>query len=289
MVYKLLAVNVDGTLLQSNGRLNKVTKEAIQYVHEKGVHVALVTSRNYLSTKKVAKALKINPMMVAMQGAFVGTTIQKPLFFASFQEALTLELVTLLEKMNCHIRLIHEDYLLGNRVNLPENLISKSVMYENEQNIYTHKFVDSLCEYIEENPSTPSKIDLIFQSEKEKNDALTVLQNMFPEVRITELNEYKLTIVPNGVSKWRGVLYLADHYNVKKSEIVSIGDGLDDLEMIAGSGLGVAMGNAAPEVKNTADWITRCNNDNGVAYMLKEFFRKQQPIEFLIKMNVLKD
>ncbi len=55
MVYRLLAVNIDGTLLQSNGRLNKSTKEAIDYVHQKGVHVALVTSRNYHSAKKWPK------------------------------------------------------------------------------------------------------------------------------------------------------------------------------------------------------------------------------------------
>ena len=54
MVYRLLAVNIDGTLLQSNGRLSKATKEAIGYVHQKGVRVALVTSRNYHSAKKVA-------------------------------------------------------------------------------------------------------------------------------------------------------------------------------------------------------------------------------------------
>jgi len=50
----------------------------------------------------------------------------------------------------------------------------------------------------------------------------------------------------------------------------------------------VAMGNAPVEVKRAANWITRSQNQNGVAYMIKEHFRKQQPIEFLKKMNIIK-
>jgi len=48
------------------------------------------------------------------------------------------------------------------------------------------------------------------------------------------------------------------------------------------------MGNASPEVKKASDWVTRSNNQHGVAYMVKEHFRKQQPIEFLRKMNIIK-
>ena len=58
--------------------------------------------------------------------------------------------------------------------------------------------------------------------------------------------------------------------------------------MIEAAGLGVAMGNAPVEVKRAANWITRSQNQNGVAYMVKEHFRKQHPIEFLKKMNIIK-
>jgi Cof subfamily protein (haloacid dehalogenase superfamily) len=288
MVYKLLAVNIDGTLVQSNGRLNKVTKEAITYVYDKGVHVALVTSKNYLYAKKIAKALKINPRLVALQGAFVGTSIEKPLFVKQLSEVLSLEIVKVIDKLDCQIQLHHEDHLVGNRVNLPENIVGKTVLYDNDSSVYAHHYADDLCEYLKENPGTPSKIDLIFNSEKEMRDAKEVLRKLFPEVKAIKCSESKLSVVAQGVSKWKGLLYLADHLDVKKSEIVSIGDSFDDLDMILGSGLGVAMANAHPEVKKCADWITRTNDENGVAYMLKEFFRKQHPIEFLSKMNLLK-
>lgn len=288
MVYRLLAVNIDGTLLQSNGRLNKSTKEAIDYVHQKGVHVALVTSRNYHSAKKVAKALKINPMIVAQQGAFVGASMEKPIMVKRISEELTAELVQMLEKTTCQILLIHEKYSLGNRVNLPENLLGKSVMYLNDQNIYAQNYVDDISEELIDQPMAPTKMDIIFPEKNARNEMLKLIKEMFPEVDALLHPGHKLTIVPKGVSKWSGVLYLADHLKVKRTEIVSIGDGLDDMEMIAGSGLGVAMGNADEEVRKVAKWVTRSNDQDGVAYMLREFFRKQHPIEFLQKMNMLK-
>ena len=288
MVYRLLAVNIDGTLLQSNGRLNKSTKEAIEYVHQKGVHVALVTTRNYYSAQKVAKALKINPMIVAQQGAFVGASIEKPIMVKRMSEELTVELVQMLEKTSSQIMLINEKYTLGNRVNLPENILGKTFMYMNDQNIYPQNYVDDISEELMDHPMAPTKIDVIFSELSDQGDMQRLLKDMFPEVDVISHPLHKLTIVPKGVSKWSGVLYLADHLGVKRTEIVSIGDGMDDVEMIAGSGLGVAMGNAEPEVKKAAKWVTRSNDDDGIAYMLKEFFRKQHPIEFLQKMNMLK-
>jgi Cof subfamily protein (haloacid dehalogenase superfamily) len=288
MVYRLLAVNIDGTLLQSNGRLNKATKEAINYVERKGVHVALVTSRNYYSAKKVAKALKINPMLVTHQGAFVGSAIEKPIYVKRIQEKLTKEIVQLVEQTECQIQLVHEESSLGNRINIQENLLGKAVLNVSDQHIYSQHYVDRLSEELIEKPFSPLKMDLIFQNERDQQDMLALIHKMFTEVETICRPNQKLTIVSKGVSKWSGLLYLADYLGVKRSQIVAIGDEQDDLEMIKMAGLGVAMGNAPSEVKVAADWVTRTNDEQGVSYMLKEFFRKQHPIKFLQKMNMLK-
>lgn len=288
MVYRLLAVNIDGTLLQSNGRLNKMTKEAIEYVHQKGVHVALVTNRSFYSAKKIAKLLKINPMIIAHQGAFVAETIEKPLLVKRISEELTLETVQLLEKTSCQIQLLHEKASLANRINTPENLLSRAVMTLNDPHIFSQNYVEVLSEELQEQPFAPTKVDVIFSEVHDLNDVYRLLKNLFPEIEVIRQSEDRLTLVPKGISKWSGLLYLANHLRIKRNEIVAIGDGVDDIDMIVGVGLGVAMGNAAPEVKAAAKWVTRSNDENGVGYMLKEFFRKQQPIEFLQKMNVLK-
>lgn len=288
MVYRLLAVNIDGTLLQSNGRLNKTTKEAIEYVHRKGVCVALVTNRSYYSAKKVAKAMKIKPMIVAHQGAFVAETIEKPLLIKRISEELTLEVVQLLEKTSCQIQLLHEKASIANRMNVPENLLSRAVMTLNDPHLFSQNYVEDLSEELKERPFSPTKVDILFSKKNELYDMYRLLQSLFHEIEVIRQSDERLTLVPKGVSKWNGLLYVMNHLGVKRNEVVAIGDGIDDIEMITGAGLGVAMGNAALEVKASAKWVTRSNDDHGVSYMLKEFFRKQQPIEFLQKMNMLK-
>lgn len=288
MVYRLLAVNIDGTLLQSNGRLNKTTKEAIEYVHRKGVYVALVTNRSYYSAKKVAKAMKIKPMIIAHQGAFVAKTIEKPLLIKRISEELTLEVVQLLEKTSCQIQLLHEKASIANRMNVPENLLSRAVMTLNDPHLFSQNYVEDLSEELKKRPFSPTKVDILFSKKNELYDMYRLLQSLFHEIEVIRQSDERLTLVPKGVSKWNGLLYVMNHLGIKRNEVVAIGDGIDDIEMIAGAGLGVAMGNAAQQVKASAKWVTRSNDDLGVSYMLKEFFRKQQPIEFLQKMNMLK-
>ncbi|QED47116.1 Cof-type HAD-IIB family hydrolase [Cytobacillus dafuensis] len=288
MIYRLLAINIDGTLLQSNGRLHKSTKDAIEYVQQKGIYVTLVTSRSFPSAKKVAKALKLNSLIIAHSGAYIASSRDKPIFVKRIAEDVTYEIVRLLEGFSCQIRLVHEKYSLANKSKLNHNLLAKTVFSSGDPIFYSQQFVDSLSDTILDEPVTPPMIEVYFEEETDLQDAKAAIKGMFSEIDIFQLNNLRFDIMPAGVSKLNGLLYLGDHLNISRSEMVVIGDGIDDLDMIKEAGLGVAMGNAPVELKKAADWITRPNNQHGVTYMVKEHFRKQQPIEFLRKMNILK-
>ncbi|MBS4188757.1 HAD family phosphatase [Bacillus sp. FJAT-49705] len=288
MIYRLLAINIDGTLLQSNGRLHKSTKDAIEYVQQKGIYVTLVTSRSFPSAKKVAKALKLNSLIIAHSGAYIASSRDKPIFVKRITEDVTYDIVRLLEGFSCQIRLVHEKYSLANKSKLNHNLLAKTVFSSGDPIFYSQQFVDSLSDTILDEPVTPPKIEVYFEEENDLQDAKTAIKGMFSEIDIFQLNNLHVDIMPAGVSKLNGLLYLGDYLEISRSEMVVIGDGIDDLDMIKAAGLGVAMGNAPVELKKAADWITRPNNQHGVTYMVKEHFRKQQPIEFLRKMNILK-
>jgi len=288
MIYRLLAINIDGTLLQSNGKLQRTTKEAIEYVQQKGIYVTLVTARSFPSAKKVAKALKLNSLLIAHSGAYIASSEDKPIFVKRIAEEVTYDIVRLLEGFSCQIRIVHEKFSLANRSKLNHNMLAKTVFTSGDPIFYSQQFVESLSETILEEPITPPKIEVYFEEERDTRDAKEVIEGMFSEIDLLQLNNLRIDIMPKGVSKLNGLLYLGDHLNISRSEMVVIGDGIDDIEMIEAVGLGVAMGNAPKEVKKSADWVTRPNNEQGVAYMVKEHFRKQQPIEFLRKMNILK-
>jgi Cof subfamily protein (haloacid dehalogenase superfamily) len=288
MIFRLLALNIDGTLLQSNGRLHRSAKEAIQYVQQKGVDVTLVTSRSYPSANKLAKALKIETPIVSSRGAFISNTLETPIFEKKLEEEVAFEIVRFLEGFDCQIRLVNEQYSLSNRSKLSNNLMAKTIFSSAEPAFYSHQFVDIVSEALSNNPMIASKIEAYFDDEEDLDDVVQALKGMFNEITLVKVEKLRLEIVPVGVSKLNGLLRVGEHLGVSSKQMVYIGDDLDDIPLIDAVGLGVAMGNSPFEVKKAADWITRSNNQQGVAYMVKEHFRKQQPIEFLRKMNIIK-
>ena len=100
-------------------------------------------------------------------------------------------------------------------------------------------------------------------------------------------NEPRAYIVEKGTSKEHGVYHVATQLGISLEEVVAIGNCYDDLGLVESVGLGVAMGNAPDKVKKAAGWVTRSNNENGVAYMVKELFRKQHRIGYLEKIGSL--
>lgn len=284
-VYKLLALNIDGTILKNNGRLPRETKEAVNYVKRKGVYVTLMTSRNLLSARKVAKALRLDGMLITFQGAMVGKTLDDKLFQMLIPEERTFNIVQILENFNCNIRLMHERYSLGNRKKVKKNLVVQTVLSSSDPFFYPTQFVDSLGDVLIDEPIAVPKIDVFFAGDAERDEAAAVLAKAVPSIDMIMQPGGKMEIVPQGVSKLAGLRRLAQHIGVSLRETVVIGDGVDDLPAIEAAGLGVAMGNAPLEVKRVADWVTRTNEQLGVAYMVKEHFRKQQRIEFLQKLK----
>lgn len=288
MIYRLLALNIDGTLLQSNGKIHKSTKEAIEYVQQKGIYVTLMTSRSFPSAKKVARALKIKNPLITHQGAFIANSQDKQNYVERINENITYDTVRFLEGLPCQIRLVHEQFSLANRLKLNNNLLAKTVFTSGDPVFYSQQFVSSLSEYLHDQPVTPPKIEVYFEDESDLQDAKKAIEKMFTEIETIQLDRLRLDIVPAGVSKLKGLAFLGSHLGIQLKEMVVIGDGLDDIPAIEAAGLGVAMWNADFEVKRAADWVTRSKNEHGVAYMVKEHFRKQQPIEFLRKMNIIK-
>lgn len=288
MIYRLLALNIDGTLLQANGKIHKSTREAIEYVQQKGIIVTIATSRSFATARKVAKALKIKTPLVTHQGAFIAAKQEKPLFVRRINEEVTYDIVRFLEVFPCQIRLVHEQFSLANKLKLNNNLLVRTVFTSGDPVMYSQQFVSSLSDHLHGEPVKTPKIEVYFEKRKDLQDAKTALDKMYSEIETIELDPLRLDIVPAGCSKLSGLSYIGRQYGIRLQEMVVIGNSLDDIPMIEAAGLGVAMGSSEFEVKRAADWITRSENEHGVAYMVREHFRKQQPIEFLRKMKIIR-
>ncbi|WP_314733452.1 HAD family hydrolase [Anaerobacillus sp. CMMVII] len=244
MAYRLLALDIDGTLLQSNHRLAKQTKEAINFAKRKGVYVTLATGRSFPSAQKVAKALDLETDLITHDGAFIGSSLETPTFERRLNNEKAYHIVELLEKHNCHIRVMHEKFAIGNKIRQKNYLIAKMTVGIGDPVFYPVTFVDSLSNYLLNEPVMPPKIHAFFFNEKDRLSAKEELLKEIPGIHVTSSSEGGLEIVSEGISKARGLQVLGEKLGIGLSQMVAIGAYENDLEMITQVGLGVAMGNA---------------------------------------------
>lgn len=279
MTYKLLALNIDGTIVRSNDRITKQTKDAIEYVKSKGVYVTLVTSRSFPSAKKIAKALKVDGYLITSDGSFVARSANDSLFVRRIKEERALQIVDVLERYECHIQIMNDSYCLANKVKQKNHLIAKMTIGIGEQIFNPVTFVDSVSEKLMEKPLAPHKINAQFFTEAEKEKAMTQLRKVVSGIQIIETGSNSVDMISVGVSKAKGLQKLGDRLGISSNEMVAIGVNDQDKDMITQVGLGVAMGNATRSVREVADWVTRTNEQDGVSYMIKEVFRKQLKLQ----------
>lgn len=280
VAYRLLALDVDGTLLKSNHRLTKETKDAIEFAKRKGVYVTLATGRAFPSAQKVANALNLETDLITHDGAFIASSLESPTFEKRMTNEKAYHIVELLEKHNCHIRVMHEKFAIGNKIRQKNYLIAKMTIGIGDPLFYPVTFVDSLSNYLLTEPIMPPKIHAYFFNEKDRLAATEKLKDEIPAISLTSSSDGALEIVSEGISKARGLQVLGQKLGIRLNEMVAIGSYDNDLEMITQVGLGVAMGNAPRRIREQADWVTRSNDQNGVAYMVREVFRKQLNMQF---------
>lgn len=282
MIYRLLAMNIDGTVLQSNGKVDKTVKDAVEFAREKGIIVTLVTGRNFSFSKKIARTLSIPSLLITHHGAFIASSVDQAIFVKRLDEEMIEDLLLFLEALSAQIRVIHEKITVSNE-RTKGNLRSRTMLDLTDFGMYQHRFVENISQFVVDEQIHPTHIEVLLSSEPEAEEVKKAIHGMF-EVNVHQYKN-KLVILPEGVSKLNGFLYACDYWNISLKECVMIGSGMDDLEMIRSAGLGVAMGNAPEEVREEADWVTRSNNDKGVHYMVYEHFRKQYPLDFIQQIS----
>ena len=214
MIYRLLALNIDGTLLYNNGKIAKGLRETIEFVKRKDVYVTLFTSRNFQSAHKVAKALKLDSILVTHGGAFVSATLDKPYVQRRLSEEKTFNIVQVLEHFDCNVRISHERFSIGNRERNTPNLIARTVLSSADPLFYPVQFVDSLGDALRDHPVAAPKL-MFFSKLKVKKNALNTLRKAFQDVEYVECDSKRIEILPQNVSKlrvtiaWRAFKYFA--------------------------------------------------------------------------------
>lgn len=265
-MYKLVAIDIDGTLINSHGEITTEVNAAIQAVQEKGVKVVLVTGRPIGGVTTFVEELGLNEeedYVITYNGAFVQNTYTGEVILQNFLTYNDLEcLYELSQQLHSPMH-----YFDLNNVYTPNKAISRYTVYES----FTNQ-VPLHYQPIEEAPMDIQMPKVMYiDDEARLNEIIEAIPESFKEkYTMVKSAPYFLEILHPLVSKGSVVKQLAEKLSIKREEIICIGDGGNDLSMIEYAGCGVAMGNAIPAVKAAADFQTLSNNENGVAHAIEK-------------------
>ncbi len=267
MKYKLVAIDLDDTLLDDDLSISAQTIDVIQEAVAKGVVVTLATGRMYKSAVKYAKQLNLNVPIITYQGAYIKNVLDgKELYKKYISYVYSIDILKRLKEMNKAIQVYINDELYVQTGNPYIEDYSRLTQVN-------YHIVDDLFELIDEN-RLPYKIIAIDKPE----EVLHMLKE-FKKLYRDKLNVN--TSKPNFLefsnieaSKGQAINFLAYQNNISMEEVIAIGDSYNDLDMIEMAGLGVAMENSHPRIKEAADYVTKTNNDHGVWEVFQKFILK---------------
>ncbi|TCS81820.1 hypothetical protein EDD72_11158 [Tepidibacillus fermentans] len=277
MAYKLLALDIDGTLFSSKKYILPQTKKMIRNVIKDGLLVTLATGRSYSFAKEIAKDLNIKIPIITHDGALIANCLEQPLFISKLPNEIVQKMIEMITDFQLDFELQQDPYSIIN-VRYPWknffNTKSLSALKYKFVEYRSSKFISNqdMLSYIKLNRIEPQKISIVAENEKKIQFIMKELLTKFhDQIRIT-YSGMGFEILPKDISKAFGLKVLSSELGIDSTEIIAIGDNHNDIEMIEYAGLGVAMDNAPQKVKKLANYVTRSNDENGIAYVIQRFY-----------------
>lgn len=264
-MYKLIALDMDGTLLNDEKKITADTKKAIEEARKSGKYVVLCSGRPIEGIERYLDELNMNTeddYVISFNGAMVQhadtkkaigrkTLKGKDLKYL-YEESKKLGVnIHGFSKNGCITPKMSEYSRLEGKINgIPVHEIDYTTIDDNED---------------------ISKVMMIDEPEVLQKAVDNLPEELYNKYTVVRSAPYFLEFLNKEANKGVGVGMLADHLNIKREEVICVGDAGNDLHMIEYAGLGVAMENATEDVKEKASYVTKSNNDDGIAHVIKKF------------------
>jgi Cof subfamily protein (haloacid dehalogenase superfamily) len=268
MKYKLLVVDVDGTLVNGSGVISAKDERTLAKAAASGVKVSLSTGRVIKACQRIIERLGLNGQHIFFDGALVsdpskeGEVYSKPL-----KETVVRQAVEFARAKDIYLELYSAEHFFAEREHWSDevhrtffgvepNIIDFSGIWQRERIIK--------AELVVHNPEERIKAE-IFQKEFNGRLRFSIARSPgYPGIDF-------INIIDPEVSKGKALMALASFLGISMGEVMAIGDGLNDISLLEVAGLAVAMGNAPAEVRKVADYITLDVDHSGVAATIERF------------------
>jgi Cof subfamily protein (haloacid dehalogenase superfamily) len=267
MSIKLVAIDLDDTLLDSRHRIPPSCITAIQRVKAQGVNIILATGRMFRAALPYAEQLELDLPLITYQGALVKNSSSGNVWYERpISSGLALELIDLLE-------LYGVDY----HIYCNDQIYSKKMMPV----LQTHSRITGIDPIITQDilglisRTPPLEIMAVLKDGVQLEALAAVLRERYgPALHLTPFKYNTLEIMDKHATKAKALAAVAAALRIEPQEVMAIGDSHNDLPMIKWAGTGVAVGNAHPQVKEAADFVTGSNDEAGVIQALEKFINQ---------------
>lgn len=290
-MYKLIAIDLDGTLLNSYGVITENTKKIIKKVEEQGVNIILASGRPIDSIQAIANEIESKKYFIAGNGAIVYDIEKDEIIYENcLKKQKVLEIIKICEENSIGYSIYTEKEILTTALKYNVLYYHKENLKKPEDKKTKISIIQNMEEYIKnDNTSRYLKITVCDEDKIVFDSIIRKLRNL-KDIEVLDVShmarktikqgteeiavEYYYTeISRKNVDKWNAIEFLAKKLEIDSKDIMAIGDNINDKQMIENAGLGVAMGQSTPVITNVANEVTSSNNEEGVARILQKHYR----------------
>lgn len=262
---RLIAMDLDGTLLNREHQISRRNQAALELAREKGAYIVLASGRNFFSMKQFINQINGIRMSASLNGsAIYDHELEKLVYQRPLDSEAAAKVLSYAEEMGIHTNYYHDNQIVT-AVETDHSIFYTGVSGEPISG------VGSLVAYNRD--KSPDKLLLIGEHSILEAARQWLSLNLSGKVSHFYSNPTYLEVVHPIVSKGAALRWMAAHLEIPIEEILAFGDAENDISMIKEAGVGIAMANAPESVKSAADHITSSNDEDGVAKAIEEFLR----------------
>jgi Cof subfamily protein (haloacid dehalogenase superfamily) len=287
---KLVACDLDGTLFNSNMTVSEANTQAVKNAQNNGIEFLIATGRAPRESRSILRDANLHTGFINLNGALVFNEAGQLMVKHSIPTQKAIQIVNLLYKAGFYFEVVTENQVYSENLeqritNVAHLMVDLNPLLDFRQvvaisagnkTIMNMKQVPSFTELLAD-PEIEVMKFIAFDSRG--HEAFADVKKEIAELGdlvITSSSSSNIEINADEAQKGLALLDYAKLKNIKKDEIAAIGDNLNDESMIRAAGVGVAMGNAIPLIKDIAQVTTKNNNEDGVAYILNQFIKDNQ-------------
>jgi len=262
MVYKLLTLDLDGTVVSFSGQITPATKAEILRVANNGTKIVIATGRSYEAALPYVNAIDLKVPMILLQGGLVVDENGIPMRRLLLSPQIVTEVLQWAHRHDVGPVLFsgRETYAREYKLSPAQYqaFFSKRLVMVDDLSEKAHKLIDKVILV-----GAEAQCDLVYPK---------LAAHFAGRAEITRSWRHFLEVTPLGATKGAALAWLAGRLGVRQNEVVAAGDALNDLSMVSWAGAGVAIGDGVPELVTIADFVAPPVEEEGLAIALRRYF-----------------